>query len=90
MPAGPPWNFNNRDMSKELIDQGLHILAAYSIFLVIFFVPMPWSAVILSLGIMIERERIQHKDFPRVGHGSRLDMTVWTFTTGIAAYIMRG
>ena len=89
MPGGPPWNLEDWNLKKEIIDQTLHILAAYTIFLVLYLFPWPWGAVVVSLGIMLERERIQHSSFPRLGKGSMLDITVWSVATGIAAYIMR-
>ena len=93
MLGGPPWNLKDSsfDLKKELVDQGLHILAALSIFLAIHFVPWPWNAVIISLGIMVERERIQHETFPfHIGRGSLLDITVWSLATALAAILMRG
>ena len=90
MPGGPPWNFSKEwNIRKELVDQGLHILAALAIFAAISLVPWPWNGAIISLGIMVERERIQHENFPFVGAGSLLDMIVWGSATILIAVLWR-
>lgn len=83
------------DYKKEAIDQPLHVVAAFSIFFAVLWIPWPWNAAAISLSVMIERERCQHKWFPMDifkgrGWGSLLDIIVWTAATGLAVVLLRG
>ena len=80
-PADPPGSF-----WKEPVDQTLHVIAAWGILVAVTYIPWPWNGILISLGVMVERERIQHDSFPRVGRGSRLDMIVWTLATLVGVW----
>tara|TARA_B100000586_G_scaffold250167_1_gene208528 strand:- start:6040 stop:6327 length:288 start_codon:yes stop_codon:yes gene_type:complete len=93
MAGGPPWEVD-WDLKKELVDQALHVVAAFAVFFAVYFIPWPWNAAAISLVVMIERERCQHKWFPMDifkgrGWGSLLDIIVWTAATGLAVLLLR-